>query len=454
VQGIEFCTINTRFVGLSTKTYIAVFEILFDEESGTLGFRAAIVGCGAQGRVISTFFARDPTFEEVALFDIKPEVCQDHIHSIDGLGIRADKITRTEKLNAGDKEDVARKVSGYDVLINAVIPRFNLDLMEASLKAGVHYVDMAFGPPYNNLEKQLQLAGDFERGGLVAIIGAGKSPGLTNLLVAEAAEMLDSVLSVKIRIFGEVESTEPLMTWSPKTLLEDCSIPPAYISDGKLVRALPFGGEEEYVFPQPVGKRRVWLHEHEEAYMFHWSLKNRGLKNFDLKMGGLENMKALYELGLLGRKDTAQGSSEPNLIDLLASLLPQPPTQEELLKMIERGVITGSQGISVVEVEGEKAGSEARVVLWVSDPNILDVVRSYPMATDDSYVVGLTCSLITRVALSEADSLGSGVYLPEMLPSSIRRNVLNQLSKQVPPILVNGRFEGNVKLTVERARTH
>ncbi len=419
-----------------------------------MGFRAAIVGCGAQGRVISTFFARDPAFEEIALFDIKPEICRSHIESLDGLGVKADKITRVESLNAGDTDSVARKVNGYDVLINAVIPRFNLGLMQASLKAGVHYVDMAFGPPYNNLEKQLQLSEDFERNGLVGIIGAGKSPGLTNLLVAEAAEMLDSVLSVRIRIFGEVESSEPLMTWSPKTLLEDCSIPPAYILDGRLVRALPFGGEEEYLFPQPVGKRRVWLHEHEEAYMFQWSLRTRGLRNFDLKMGGLENMKALYDLGLLRQRDATQASSDSSTIDLLASLLPQPPTQEELLKMIEKGAISGSQGISVVEVEGERAGLDARVVLWVSDPNILDVVKSYPMATDDSYVVGTTCSLIVRAVLTAADSLRGGVYLPETLPSSVRRNVLNQLSKQVPPILVNGRFEGSVKLAVEGARTY
>jgi len=418
-----------------------------------LGFRAAIVGCGAQGRVISAFFSRDPAFEEIALFDIRPQVCRTHIDSLSESGVRTDKIARVETLNAADKDSVAHKVMGYDVLINAVIPRFNIGLMEASVKAGVHYVDMAFGPPYDNLEKQLQLSGDFERGHLVGIIGSGKSPGLTNLLVAEAAEMLDSVVSVKIRLFGEVESSEPLMTWSPKTLLEDCSIPPAYISDGRLVRAPPFGGEEEYSFPQPVGKRRVWLHEHEEAYMFNWSLRNRGLMNFDLKMGGLENMKALYDLGLLRQRDTPQASSEPNTIDLLASLLPQPPTQEELLKMIEKGAIRGSQGVSVVEVEGEKSGSDARVVLWVNDPNILDVVKSYPMATDDSYVVGATCSLITKTVLTHADSLRGGVYLPETLPSSLRRDVLDQLSKQAPPLLINGRFEGSVKLAVEGSRT-
>ncbi|MEM0271524.1 MAG: saccharopine dehydrogenase NADP-binding domain-containing protein [Thermoprotei archaeon] len=417
-----------------------------------MGFRAAIVGCGAQGRVISTFFARDSTFSEIGLFDIKPEVCRAHVDALSNIDAKGNKVVEVAALNAGDSDDVARRLNGYDVLINAVIPRFNLDLMKASLKAGLHYVDMAFGPPYNNLGRQLKLSEGFRRTGLIGLIGAGKSPGLTNLLVAEAAELLDKVVSVKIRMGGNIESSQPVMTWSPKTLLEDCSIPPAYISGGRLLHAAPFSGEEEYLFPEPIGTRRVWLHEHEEAYMFNLSLKKKGLKRFDLKMGGLENIKALYDLGLIKQWDGG-GSKRANPIEVIASLLPQPPTQEELLAMIRKGVIKGSCGVSVVEVEGEKAGSEAKVKLWVNDPNILDVVKSYPMATDDSYVVGLTCSVLAKTVLTHERTLRGGVYLPEALPSDLRRGVFNALSQQNPPILVNGRFEGSVRLAAQSATT-
>ncbi len=411
-----------------------------------MGFRAAIVGCGAQGRVISTFFTRDPSFDAVGLFDLRQQVCAEHLAKLGG-NLDSTKHLEVGRLDAGDVDDVASKIGSYDVLVNAVIPRFNVQLMEASMKAGVHYVDMAFGPPYSNLDLQMSLSESFRDANLIALIGAGKSPGITNLLVAEAADMLDTLTAVRIRLYGEINASEATMTWSPKTLLEDCSISPAYISGSKLVRAPPFSGEEEYQFPQPIGRRRVWLHEHEEAYMFYRTLVPKGLKQFDLKLGAIENIKALFDLGLLDQPSVEAPSS--SRIDVLASLLPQPPTQDELLEKISRGVIKGSNGVTVVEVDGVRNGSEARVLLWVEDPNILDVVKNYPMATDDSYVVGSACSALTKLVLSHVGDLEKGVLLPENLPRNIRREAFSVLAEQYPPITVNGRLECKLALSVE-----
>lgn len=425
-----------------TKIYILLPRVLFWAESEILGYRAAVVGCGAQGRVVSALLAQDPEISELGLFDLRPDQCRTHVGS---LGDVAAKVTHVGALDAANSEEAGRLLRGYDVVVNAVVPRFNLSLMKACVTAQAHYVDMAFGPPYSNLDAQLGLSRLFGQAGLVGLVGAGKSPGLTNLLVAEAADMLDSVFAVRIRLYEETYSSEPLMTWSPKTFLEDCAIPPSHIRDGLLVRSPPFSGEEEYVFPV-VGKRRVWLHEHEESYMFQRTLSQKGLKTFDLKMGGLEKIKALYDLGLLRLvEDQNKG---PDRIELLASLLPQPPSQAELLEKIGRGAITGSVGITVVEAEGFTGGRQAKVTMWAEDPSILDVVKVLPMATADSYVVGATCYLLVKALLDEKP--GPGVYLPEELPQNTRRRVLELLGKQKPPIRVCGRLEESVSVAVRQ----
>lgn len=400
-----------------------------------MGHRAAVVGCGAQGRVISAFFARDPDFDEIALFDIKPESCTTHAQSL--RGEHQEKVFRVGRVDAADSGEVGRAAKGCDILVNAVIPKYNLSLMKAALLAGANYLDMAFGPPYSNLEAQLALAQAFRDAGLTALIGAGKSPGLTNLLVAEASDMLEKVFNVRIRLYGEIKASEPVITWSPKTFLEDCALPPSHIVEGRLVHSPPFSGEEEYAFPK-VGVRRVWLHEHEESYMFYRTFVPKGLRNFDLKMAGLEGVRALYELGLLKVEDAE--SSER--IELLASLLPQPPSQRELLDKIARGVIKGSVGLTVVEVEGLLKGFDAKITMWVEDPNIVEVVKTYPMATDDSYVVGASCYLFAKTLLHS--KISAGALTPEELPKSVRREVLRLLGAQSPPIRVEGRLEENV----------
>lgn len=405
-----------------------------------MGYRVAVVGCGAQGRAITAILDEDADFERIGMFDLKPSFCKAHSDWLSNK--RGFAAVEYSRVDASDTESLVSNLKGYDVVINAVLPRYNLNIMKTCLSLGTHYVDMAFGPPYDNLVAQLSMNADFLRKNLVALTGAGKAPGLTNLLVAEAADVLDSVSSVRIRLYGRVDSSEPVMTWSPATLLEDCSTPPAVLENGRLRRESTFGREESYRFPcKGIGKRRVWLHEHEEVYMLTSSLVSKGLTHCDLKMGGIDEIKSIHDLGLLTDSPVTIHGSSYSRHDILAAMLPSPPTADELADRIRRGVIRASYGCSVVEVHGKKERENVDITLWAKDPDILDVVRRYPVATDDSYVVSLSCVLFAKLVLEEGDTM-SGVVLPERIPRELRKKWFTWLRERTPTVELGGILKG------------
>jgi saccharopine dehydrogenase (NAD+, L-lysine-forming) len=92
-------------------------------------------------------------------------------------------------------DEMAGLLEGADVLVNTASYRVNPDAMRACLKAGCNYLDL--GGLYWMTGRQLELAGDFERAGLLALLGIGSSPGKTNLMAARALRELGAITSTR-----------------------------------------------------------------------------------------------------------------------------------------------------------------------------------------------------------------------------------------------------------------
>jgi len=60
----------------------------------------------------------------------------------------------------------------------------------------------------------------FEAKNRAALINTA-APGLTNLLVKRAAEALDEVEDVKIRLYESTESADPISQWSPEVSFDE-----------------------------------------------------------------------------------------------------------------------------------------------------------------------------------------------------------------------------------------
>ena len=88
--------------------------------------------------------------------------------------------------DARDEDGLARLLDDVDLLINTASYRVNLNAMRACLAAGCAYLDL--GGLYWMTGRQLELADEFRRAGLLALLGIGSSPGKTNLMAQRAIE--------------------------------------------------------------------------------------------------------------------------------------------------------------------------------------------------------------------------------------------------------------------------
>src|SRR5271170_3421301 len=104
--------------------------------------------------------------------------------------------------NARNLWSIVRAGRGANLVANASPAVFNSIILRAALRLRAHYLDLnshltrhPFKPEQFRFHKQ------FLAKNRVALICAGAAPGLTNLLAERAAEMLDSVEAIQIRLF-------------------------------------------------------------------------------------------------------------------------------------------------------------------------------------------------------------------------------------------------------------
>lgn len=408
-----------------------------------MGFKVLIVGCGAQGKVISTYAARSTEVDEVRLSDINLEECKRHAD-----WLKNDKVS-VHRVDASKTDEVSSLARGVDVVVNAVLPIFNLNIMDAALKAGANYIDLAFGEPYENLEKELERNRKFKDAGLTAVTGFGCAPGITNILAAYAVDKLDHVNDIVIRLASMVKVKEQFMkwipTWSPELLVADCVGEPVIFQDGEFRKVPPFSGEETYTFPDPtIETQTLYYHLHEEPFTLGRFI-GKGLKNVYVKKGGPEItlIKTLWEQGLLSDKPINVKNVKVTPRDVYLALAPRPITMDELRQKVEAGIIADMYFAILVEVVGEKEGKSEHYILWSVSPKIRDIIKTMPVANTVSYLTGTSCWLMTK-QLGKGEIKTKGVITPELLEPAARHKFLEDLALQDPPIIVYERVERRI----------
>jgi len=389
-----------------------------------MGFKVLIIGCGAQGKVISTYMARAPDVDEIRLSDIDLEVCKRHADRL-----KSEKVS-IHRVDASKIDEVTSLAEGVDVVVNAVVPRFNLSIMDAALKNGVHYVELAFGPPYENFEKELERSEEFKDRGLTALTGAGSAPGITNVLAAHAAERLDSVDAIHIRIFDSVESKEIVSTWSPETMFGDMAAEPVVYQNGEYKKVPPFSGEEVYSFPDPIGRQSVFWHIHEEVLTLPRFI-GKGLRYVDLKLGSpdIPTIKSLVKLGLCSNEPREVKGVKVAPQDIILRLLPPSLSPEEIEEKIKAGVLIDAHQCYVIEVEGERACEKLTYTFSVNFPTLREVQKMLPGATHESYVTGVSAAIFTKM-LGEGKIKTKGLVSSECLGREFREAFLAALAKE------------------------
>jgi len=324
-----------------------------------------VVGAGGQGAPCASILSRDPEVPEVVLADIDLELAEKVSKKIGD-----DKIT-TMRVDAGNLKDLLKAAKGVDAIINLTLPRFNLNIMEAALKSGAHYVDSATGPTtWRQLieKKPLEFDENFKKAGLTAVIACGGTPGVTNVLIRYACDKLDSVDKIRC-VLGSKRLKEPKEVvrawdpgWCPDVALDDYAEEPVVFEDGEYKLHPPFSGVEEYKFPDPIGPLLVSWHVHEEAITLPRFI-GKGIRYVDFRYPVDIAAGAFVKLGFASYDPIEVKDVKVAPRDVLLSLVRHPVNT--FLTEDESTVVTpsGRIGFMVMEIEGKKAGDKVKITI-------------------------------------------------------------------------------------------
>lgn len=174
---------------------------------------------------------------------------------------------RTRRADA--RSGLADAIADCDVLVNAASYRVNLDAMRACLEARCHYMDL--GGLYWMTGRQLEHHREFERAGLLGLLGIGSSPGKTNVMALRAVRELGG-RPRRVDTMAAGRDLEPpagfSVPYALRTLIDEVTMPPVAVRDGRALELEPLADGGAVDFPEPIGEAETIHTLHSEVRTF------------------------------------------------------------------------------------------------------------------------------------------------------------------------------------------
>jgi hypothetical protein len=315
-------------------------------------------------------------------------------------------------VNARNLWGIVRAARGSQLLVNASAAVFNEIALRAALRIRSHYLDLGAHLTRNPFKaEQLRYDGRFQKKNRAAVITAGAAPGLTNVLAARAAGMMDSVDAVYIRLYESTESDDPVSQWSAEVSFDEAVSRPRIVRDGRHQFGKRFGEREKFRFPPPIGEVNVVLAAQDEVGTVPHFLP---LKEMDVKFGGneIDRLRRWYRQGKLTR---SRG--------LVASRFPKTPTPRQVARLIRRGILQNARFAAAVVVRGVKKDRPIEVRCDALFPSLYQIRQRGLALSPISYATAQMAALFVKHFPRES----AGVFPPGAIPLENRQAILKDL---------------------------
>ncbi len=301
--------------------------------------RIIVVGAGGVGGSVAAIAARREFVERLVVADVDPARAR---AVADRVG---DPRVVAARVDASDPADVAALLTAHraDALLNATDPRFVMPLFRAALAARVTYLDMAMSMSVPHPQRPHELTGvklgdeqfalhdAFADAGVLALVGMGVEPGLSDVFARYAADHLFSEIDeLGVRDGSDLvvpgrDFAPPFSIW---TLIEECLNPPVvWERDRGWFTTPPFSEPEVFDFPDGIGPLECVNVEHEEVLLMpRWVDARRVTFKYGLGSRVIEVLRTLHDLGLSSTVPVRVGGAEVSPREVVAACLPDPAT--------------------------------------------------------------------------------------------------------------------------------
>ena len=320
--------------------------------------RVLIIGAGGVGRVVAHKCA--------ALREVFTDIClaSRTLSKAQQIASEVKGEIEIAQLDADRVSDTVALIRSFnaDLVIHVALPYQDLAIMDACLEAGVDYLDTANYEPPDQARFEYRWQWDyqqrFQSAGLMALLGSGFDPGVTNVFCAYAQKHLfDEIHEVDILDCNAGDHGHPFATnFNPEINIREVTAPGRYWEQGQWKQTEPLSVSREFDFPE-VGLRRAYLMYHEELESLSLHLKGLKRIRFWMTFGEayLNHLKVLENVGMTGIEPVSFQGQEIIPLQFLKVLLPDPASL---------GPRTQGQTCIGCLIHGVKEGKPRRIFLY------------------------------------------------------------------------------------------
>ena len=289
--------------------------------------RVLIIGAGGVGGVVAHKCAQVPeVFSEIILASRTVEKCERIARQLS----RPIRTARVDADNVPETVELIRSVSP-DLVLNVALPYQDLPIMDACLETGVNYLDTANYEPRDEVrftyEWQWPYHDRFKNKGIMALLGSGFDPGVTNVFCAHARKNhFDEIHTIDIMDCNAGDHGHPFATnFNPEVNIREVTSKGKYWENGAWVEVDPLTVHETFDFPG-IGPREMYLMYHEEmeslARFFPGIRRMRFWMTFSQEY--LTHLRVLQNVGMTRIDPVSFQGCEIIPLQFLKALLPEP----------------------------------------------------------------------------------------------------------------------------------
>ena len=373
--------------------------------------RILIIGAGGVSSVVVHKCAQaKEVFTEIHLASRTKSKCDAIAESVKkryGVTIHTASVDAD---NVADLVTLIKKVNPVMVL-NVALPYQDITIMDACLECNVHYLDTANYEPIDlaKFEYKWQWAyqDKFKEKGLMALLGSGFDPGVTNVFCAYGQKhLLDEVHVLDIIDANAGDHGLPFATnFNPEINIREVTARGRYWERGEWVETDPLSWKMSFDFPDGIGPKNCYLMYHEELESLVQNLKGIRRARFWMTFSDnyLNHLKVFGGVGLLGIEPIDYKGQSIVPIQFLAKLLPDPASLGPLTK--------GKTCIGCV-MQGIKDGKEKKYYVY----NICQHEKCYEELGSQaiSYTTGVP-AMIGAMMMVQGKWMKPGVWNMEQM---------------------------------------
>jgi saccharopine dehydrogenase (NAD+, L-lysine-forming) len=303
--------------------------------------KVLILGAGGVAKVTAVKCAQQPeVFNEIVMASRTKAKCDaiaETAKRLTGTTIQTDSV----EIDLNDKTSLVELFNKHrpNICINLVDPYYDLVIMEACLAAKVNYMDTANYEPIDEAklryDEQWAMSDKFKEAGLLAVLGCGFDPGVSQAMTAYAAkhyfnEMQElHIMDCNAGNHGHVFATN----FSPEINLREVAAPARYWNNGKweevgaVITPTAPRADWHFAFDYPqIGPKETYLLYHEELQSLVKNFPTLKVATFGMTFGEqyLAHLRVLQNVGMTRVDEVEYDGCKVVPVKFLKKLLPDP----------------------------------------------------------------------------------------------------------------------------------